>query len=398
MRCSLFLSLLGLTAACSAADPVDEHLDAAPAADTATLLAASVAIGGFTLVPVDSLPWAETWRVVGRLVSDPASTSPIGSIVEGRIAELRALPGERVRAGDVLALIHTHEMMDARRDLSAATAHRAAARDAAAQGVRELARAERLLELRAASTADLERARVARSMTDAALGEADAAFERAAGLVEHLLGEGPDVPNLDPHHAVIRAPIDGVVIERPVQPGQVVLVGAPLYTVAHTEGLVLEVYVPETGLSAARVGAAIRFQVPAFPGRTFAARVTRVAPALDAVSRTIALWALIDDRERMLRAEMVAQAELAAAAGARVLSVPSAAVQAMEGDTVVIVAREQDGGMHIAARPVRVGRRTGERVEILAGLSTQDQVILQGAAIAKAELLKRRGAFGGDDH
>jgi cobalt-zinc-cadmium efflux system membrane fusion protein len=398
MRCSLFLSLLGLTAACSAADPVDEHLDAAPAADTATLLAASVAIGGFTLVPVDSLPWAETWRVVGRLVSDPASTSPIGSIVEGRIAELRALPGERVRAGDVLALIHTHEMMDARRDLSAATAHRAAARDAAAQGVRELARAERLLELRAASTADLERARVARSMTDAALGEAEAAFERAAGLVEHLLGEGPDVPNLDPHHAVIRAPIDGVVIERPVQPGQVVLVGAPLYTVAHTEGLVLEVYVPETGLSAARVGAAIRFQVPAFPGRTFAARVTRVAPALDAVSRTIALWALIDDRERMLRAEMVAQAELAAAAGARVLSVPSAAVQAMEGDTVVIVAREQDGGMHIAARPVRVGRRTGERVEILAGLSTQDQVILQGAAIAKAELLKRRGAFGGDDH
>jgi cobalt-zinc-cadmium efflux system membrane fusion protein len=398
MRCSLFLSLLGLTAACSAADPVDEHLDAAPAADTATLLAASVAIGGFTLVPVDSLPWAETWRVVGRLVSDPASTSPIGSIVEGRIAELRALPGERVRAGDVLALIHTHEMMDARRDLSAATAHRAAARDAAAQGVRELARAERLLELRAASTADLERARVARSMTDAALGEAEAAFERAAGLVEHLLGEGPDVPNLDPHHAVIRAPIDGVVIERPVQPGQVVLVGAPLYTVAHTEGLVLEVYVPETGLSAARVGATIRFQVPAFPGRSFAARVTRVAPALDTVSRTIALWALIDDRERMLRAEMVAQAELAAAAGARVLSVPSAAVQAMEGDTVVIVAREQDGGMHIAARPVRVGRRTGERVEILAGLSTQDQVILQGAAIAKAELLKRRGAFGGDDH
>ena len=105
MRCSLLLSLLGLTAACSAADPVDEHLDAAPAADTATVLAASVAIGGFTLVPVESLPWAETWRVVGRLVSDPASTSPIGSIVEGRIAELRALPGERVRAGDVLALI-----------------------------------------------------------------------------------------------------------------------------------------------------------------------------------------------------------------------------------------------------------------------------------------------------
>lgn len=394
----LLCSLIALTTACGAADPAEEHLDEVPAADTATLSAASVAIGGFTLDAVDSLPWAETWTITGRLVSDPASTSPIGSIVEGRIAELKALPGERVRAGDVLALIHTHEMMDARRDLSAATAHRAAARDAAAQGVRDLARAERLLELRAASTADVERARVAKSMTDAALGEADAAYDRAAGLVEHLLGDGPDVPNLDPHHAVIRAPIDGVVIERPVQPGQVVLVGAPLYTVAHTEGLVLEAYVPETGLTAARVGATIRFQVPAFAGRSFTARVTRVAPALDTVSRTIALWALIDDRERVLRAEMVADAELSATAGARVLSVPAGAVQAMEADTVVIVSHARDDGMHIEARPVRVGRRTGARVEILAGLTTSDSVITQGAAIAKAELLKRRGAFGGDEH
>jgi cobalt-zinc-cadmium efflux system membrane fusion protein len=393
--CMLFIAA---TVVASGADEPPAEPAHEVGADTATLSAAAITIGGFEHVAADSQPWSSTWRITGRLVSDPSTTSPIGSIVEGRIAELKALPGERVRAGDVLALIHTHEMMDARRDLSAATAHRNAAREAAAQGVRDLARAERLLELRAASTADVERARVARSMSDAALGEADAMYERAAGLVEHLLGDGPDVPDLDPHHAVIRAPIDGVVIDRPVQPGQVVLVGAPLYTVAHSEGLVLEAYVPETGLEAARVGATVRFRVPAFPDRVFTARVTRVAPALDTSSRTVSLWAVIDDRDRVLRAEMVAQAELASASAGQALSVPTGAIQAMEGDTVVIVAEARGDALFIAARPVRAGRRTSEQVEILAGLAPGERVIVQGAAIAKAELLKRRGGGGGDEH
>src|SRR5690606_36925360 len=119
--------------------------------DTATVSPTAIAIADFDHVAADSQPWAETRRVSGRVVSDPASTSPIGSIVEGRIAELRALPGERVRAGDVLALIHTHEMMDARRDRAAASGQRAAARAAHEQAIRDRTRAERLLELRAAS-------------------------------------------------------------------------------------------------------------------------------------------------------------------------------------------------------------------------------------------------------
>jgi membrane fusion protein, heavy metal efflux system len=389
-------ALFALTIACGGTPATEEHAETA-SADTATVSATAIAIAGFAYVASDSLAWSETWRVSGRLVSDPASTSPIGSIVEGRIAELRALPGERVRAGDILALIHTHEMMDARRDLATARAARSAAQVSAAQADREVARAVRLLDLRAASTADVERARVAESDARAALASADAAYDRAHGLVEHLLGDGPEPAGLDPHLAVIRSSIDGVVIERAVQPGQVVLIGAPLFTVAHTDGLVLEAYVPETGLAAARVGAVVRFRVPAFPGRVFAARVTRVAPALDTSSRTVTVWAAVDDRERALRAEMVAQAELAAAAGARVLSVPLAAIQAMEGDTIVIVAEPRGEDLFLSARRVRIGRHSSERAEVLVGLTAGERVLVQGAAIAKAELLKRRGAFS-DEH
>jgi cobalt-zinc-cadmium efflux system membrane fusion protein len=94
------------------------------------------------------------------------------------------------------------------------------------------------------------------------------------------------------------------------------------------------------------------------------------------------------------RAESFAQAELVGAPGAVALVVPAAAVQAFDGDTVVIVATPRGAGLFLEAIPVRVGRRSAQQVEIVAGLGMGRQVIAKGAAIAKAELLKRRSAAG----
>ncbi len=394
----LALAVLLVVSACAQdAAPDAHHDDDDATADSATLSADAVAIAGFTYATADSVPWRAVWRVSGRVVSDPEHTTPIGSIVDGRITEVRVLPGDRVRRGDILALVHTHEMMDARRDLAGAVAVQRAAVVAAVQAQRDLERTERLLALRAASTSDVEQARVAAAVARAAREDADAAVARAEGLVEHLVG-APEPDDLEPHVALIRSPIDGVVQSRTVQPGEVVLLGAPLLTVAPLRGLVLESYVPETGLASVRTGATIRFTVPAFAHERFTATVTRIAPALDAVSRSTTLWARVEDPHGLLRAGMVAQGDLESTADGTALVVPSGAVQAMEGDTVVIVAEPQDDGVRLTALPVRVGRRTTDAVEILAGLPPGAQVVVRGSAIAKAELLKRRGAFGADDH
>jgi cobalt-zinc-cadmium efflux system membrane fusion protein len=74
--------------------------------------------------------------------------------------------------------------------------------------------------------------------------------------------------------------------------------------------------------------------------------------------------------------------------------VPSSAVQALEGDTVVIVADQRGEGLHIEAVRVRTGRRAGDRTEILSGVSPGRRVIAGSAAIAKAELIKRRSPDG----
>ena len=76
---------------------------------------------------------------------------------------------------------------------------------------------------------------------------------------------------------------------------------------------------------------------------------------------------------------------------ATTLSVPAGAVQAFEGDTVVITAHARPGGLVLEAVPVRIGRRTAERAEVLGGLAAGTPIVVAGASVAKAELLRRRG-------
>jgi RND family efflux transporter MFP subunit len=207
----------------------------------------------------------------------------------------------------------------------------------------------------------------------------------------HLVGDGGVPAGADEHEVLVRSPIDGIVVSLDARPGTVVLVGAPLVAVSRTTSLVLQMQLPERALGVAGPGTSIRFTVPAFPGEWFDARVTRIAPTLDSTTRTIALQAQVVNGANRLRAEMYASAELLGPASGSALSVPAGAVQAFEGDTVVITACEQRDGLALEAVRVRVGRRTAERAEILGGIAAGTSVVTTGASVAKAELLRRRG-------
>lgn len=357
--------------------------------DTALLSAESVRIGGFTTAPVTRAPWRDSWRAPARLTLDAASTEPIGSIVEGRVVRVYAMPGDRVRKGQVLVTIHSHEMMDARATLSRARADvtRADSELRVAQNAAE--RGERLYTGKAISLAELERLRAMRTDAQAMQESATAELRRAEEFLEHLLGDGPEEAGADPHWVLIRAPLDGLVISREVQPGNVVLVGASLMTVSRTSALTLVMQVPDA--ASARVGAPVSFTVSAAPAQRFEATVTRVFPQVDTLTRTIEVHAAVRDRSGILKPEMFATAELSGAQAGIVPVVPTGAVQAFEGDTVVIEARPRGEGMHLTVVPVRVGRRTGALAEILSGIDTGHVVVVGGAAVAKAEIIKRRG-------
>ena len=386
-------ALLGVLAACGGTP--EAASDEAAVADTALVAPEAVAIAGFELAAVAETEWRDAWQMPAHVSLDPGATQPLGSIVEGRVLEVRVFPGDRVRQGDIVAAIHSHEVMDARQALAAAQAGRITADSAATVAEAAAGRAERLLAARALSPAEVERAKAARAAAVAARAAAHAELERAEAMMSHLLGDAP-AAGVDEHAALIRAPFDGVVTGRDVQPGQVVLVGQPLVTIAREGRLGILMHLPEEAVASVARDVAVRFTVPAYPDRTFRARVMRIAPVVDSLSRAMEVWAAIEgEGQRVLRAEMTANAELEGARGARVLAVPAGAVQVMDGDTVVVVARRVGDGMLLEARGVRLGRRSTDRAEILGGVAIGDSVLDRGAAIGKAELLKRRAARSG---
>ena len=360
--------------------------------DTAILSAEALAVSGVTVEEAQRVPWRESWQLPAHLVLDPTSTQTLGSIVEGRVMQVFVQPGDRVRAGQVLVTIHTHELTTAMNDLVQARAGRAEAASSAQVADAAAARSERLYAAQAGSLAELERARAAKVAADEGKRRAEGEYHRAEEFVHHLRPPGPVGRDVDPEDMLVRAPFDGVVVSRETQPGAVVTPSAMLVTVSRTNSVVLSLQVPEAALAAAKVGSEVRFTVPAYPGRSFTARVLRVAPALDSLSRTAKVLASVENRGGALRGQMTASAELFGLASDSVVAVPSSAVQDFEGDTVVVTGVKRDGVMFLEAVRVRIGRRAAGMAEVRAGLAPGAPVINGGASIAKAEILRQRDA------
>jgi cobalt-zinc-cadmium efflux system membrane fusion protein len=384
------IAMAALTA-CNAAPRAEERSAPAIVRDTALLSTAALHLARFTTETATSQPWVDAWTAPARIVLDPTTTQPLGAIAEGRITRVLVSVGDRVQKGDVLVAIHSHEMVAARSDLSKAQSARSAAETSLALATSNADRAERLYALKALSLADLEQARAARQKAMAARAEAAADLARTMATHEHLAGPGRTPSGGDEHEALIRSPMNGVVVAREAQPGSVVLVGAPLVTVGDPAALLVVMQLPERAIGAARIGSSVRFSVSAYPADRMDARVIRVAPTIDSLTRTVEVQARVLGDATRLRAEMYATAELLGPPGSPALSVPAAALQAMDGDTVVIIAQSRQGGMQIEPARVRVGRRTAERAEIVAGLSAGQRVVAGDAAVARAELLRRRG-------
>jgi cobalt-zinc-cadmium efflux system membrane fusion protein len=305
------------------------------------------------------------------------------------VSRVLVLPGERVRPGQLLVAINSPELLDARQALVAAEASLVSAESDLRLAASSAARTERLYAAKAASLADLERERASRTTAEAARARLAAEVQRARATYIQLGGaEG----SASGQEARIRSPIDGVVVSRDAEPGQVVSAGTPIVTVSRMSSLALIVQAPEEAVGSVKTGAALRFTVRAYPGRDFQARITRVAPALDPRTRTLEVVARVDNPSGELRPEMFATVALTGKPAGEVLAIPSTAVQALDGDTVVIAAAPRGSGLHVEALPVRIGRRNAELAEVLGGVKEGALVVTTGAAIARAEIVRAASA------
>jgi membrane fusion protein, multidrug efflux system len=188
----------------------------------------------------------------------------------------------------------------------------------------------------------------------------------------------------------IVAPINGVVAQRMVKPGNLINLNAPVFRIVDNSHLEAVLSVPERQMATLKVGMPLRMIVDAVPGTVFEGKVDRVSPVVDSGSGTFRVVCAFAGGNN-LRPGMFGRIEIVYDQRDQVLTLPRTALIEDEGESAVYVVRNKK-----AVRvPVQLGYVDGEMVEVTSGLKENENVITAGKVAVRdgteVEVLKSAG-------
>ena len=177
-------------------------------------------------------------------------------------------------------------------------------------------------------------------------------------------------------YSEIRSPIDGVVTDRPLYPGEMAAAGTAIVTVMDVSSVIAKAHIPQADAALLKLGDKGTMTVPGLDGPV-EGKVTVVSPALDPNSTTVEVWLEAKNPKQQLKPGTSVQLSLTAKTVKDALVVPAAAVvTAADGSSAVMVAGS-DGKAHQKA--VKLGIRQDDDVQIIEGVSEGDKVVATGA-------------------
>jgi cobalt-zinc-cadmium efflux system membrane fusion protein len=326
----------------------------------------------------------------GQLQLNEDRTWHVGADTEGRIVSVPVHLGETVKAGQILAQMHSHEVHDSRADRRQAVAELDRVKVMAEQALRVRDRTRRLFDLKAASREQLEAAETQYKSALLSVSTAQAGVDKAnAHLTEFLEVPLHDDPaasgRADTDRVPIKAPASGTVMERLASVGSVVSSGDPVVTVSDLSSLWLIAAVNEADLSKIRRGQRVLILVRAYPDRTFPGQVFQLGERLDVQTRSLQVRVLVSNLHGLLKPDMFATAEFSPQTEQTFVHVPESAVQEFKWKSVVFV---QTAPGTFIPREVTVGARVDRQIQILSGLEAGTPVVVNGALLLKGQLLK----------
>jgi RND family efflux transporter MFP subunit len=319
-----------------------------------------------TVTPVTERDIQRTLKLTGTVTSERAAQLSVAT--EGLVTHLAVDAGDRVAKGDLLLELDAEL---ARFQWQSADAEVSRARQAVADARRRLDEARRLAPQQSiAETAvrDLE----------SEVAEDDAALQRAAALAGFRKGI------LDRHRLI--APFPGVISARYSDIGEWVSPGDAVLDLVATDSLRLDFQVSEDYLGAVRDSAAVEFFLAGNPQRRHTGRVIARVPVTDPTARTFLLRvAAVNSAPGMLPG-MSVNAELSLATGARGPVVPRDAVlRYADGRSVVWVVERSGETDRAVERLVQTGMVFDGLVEVLAGVTPGERVVVEGNEALRAE-------------
>lgn len=323
--------------------------------------------------------WPEEVRATGAV--EPWQEAVVSAEVGGqRLVEILAEVGDSVRAGEVLARFDTATLRAEEVELRASVQQaEASLREAEANRERAVALREQRLISEQEATRQLTQADVARA--------------QLAGAEARLATQRLRLSFTD-----VEAPDAGVVSARSATLGAVAQAGEELFRLIRQGRLEWRGELTAQQLARVGPGDAVLLSLPG--GEQVSARVRQVAPTLRDDTRLALLYADLP-ADTAARAGMYAEGTILLGETPAVV-VPSASVVIRDGRNYVFTLEDEGAAARVAARPVQVGRRAGDRVEIRTGLEAGVRVVEQGAGFLNDGDLVRvvtapRAAGSGDE-
>jgi HlyD family secretion protein len=176
--------------------------------------------------------------------------------------------------------------------------------------------------------------------------------------------------------AEVRSPIEGVVTDRPIYPGEMAAAGSPLITVMDLSKVVARAHVDQAQAAAIKVGDAASLSVPGIADE-IPGKVTMVSPALDAGSTTVEIWIQVTNPQERIRPGGSVRLTIVAETAPNAVVIPAAAIlTAADGGTSVMIIDSQNQPHQ---KRVKVGIRNGDDARITEGLQPGERVATAGA-------------------
>ncbi len=183
----------------------------------------------------------------------------------------------------------------------------------------------------------------------------------------------------------LKAPMDGVIIERNQAVGELVDKTSAIYVISDPTDLWVIAEIKESDIAAVKVGQDAAFTVLAYPGAPFHGKVVRIGNKVEEQSRTIETRIEVNNSDGRLKPGMFADVEVVTTIEKDVLAIPAKALQSLDDEQIVFVALSEG---NYEKRIVKLGMEQHGRVQILEGAQAGDKVVTEGSFILKSEMLK----------
>lgn len=302
----------------------------------------------------------------GKITFDENYTSRIGTPIDGRAAKINVQVGDSVKAGQVLMLIDAPDLANALAD-----SHKANADLQLKKQAKE--RNNMLYEGGVVAKKEVEG-------TDADYAVAEAEMTRANSKLKSL---GSSNKMVGENYAV-RAPISGFIIDRQVNPGNLLRADAqtPIFIISNPQHLWASIDLPERDLSKVSKNQMVTIEVDAYPNEVFTGRIQSIGQIMDPITRRIQVRCMVEGKGK-LKPEMYAKITPISTANNKVLKIPNSAL-ITDGLYSYVFVEKSTG--HLAKTKVTLSSQQLDFSIVNDGLKAGDRVVTVGAILLNSEL------------